>query len=87
MRLVYLAILSAVLAACAAYGDGGNSLGTMPNLLRMTQRTHEAFQGVVFDGAREPLGMPSFQTVLERDEVGLVHAYLVQQPRQATGGG
>lgn len=69
------------------HGDGGNSLGTMPNLLRMTQQTHEAFQSIVFDGAREPLGMPSFQTVLERDDVGLIHAYLVQQARQATGGG
>ena len=56
-------------------------------LLPPDRAAHMRIQGIVFDSARERLSMPSFQTVVERDEIGLIHAYVVQQARRATGGG
>ncbi len=59
------------------HGGGGNSEGAMPNLQRATNIVHRNFGAIVLEGSREAEGMPSYEGLLDEDDVTAIHAYLV----------
>ena len=48
-----------------------------PDLRRMNNAAHQAFDAIVLQGARRFRGMPQFDDVLDEEETGAIHAYLI----------
>ena len=76
------------------HGAEGGSEGSMPNLQRATDIVHRNFEDIVLGGSREPQGMPSYEGLLDSEQVRLIQAYIVSQAREtraadeeASGGG
>ncbi len=57
--------------------------GRPPNLLRMNESTHTAFEAIVLRGALRPLGMPQFDDVLTVKDVKAIHAAMIDLARTA----
>ena len=57
--------------------------GLLPDLRRMTPVTHSLFSEIVLHGAYEAKGMARWDDVLTQADVDAVHAYLIDQTRQA----
>jgi quinohemoprotein ethanol dehydrogenase len=60
-------------AICHANVDGGMT----PDLRRMSANTHASFNAIVLNGARRYRGMPQWDDVLNEDEAGAIHDYLI----------
>lgn len=67
------------------HGGGGASGAAMPNLLASSQATHDIFLDIVLGGAREPLGMPSFASRLDEEQVRSIQAWLLSRSPGAGG--
>jgi len=57
--------------------------GAVPDLRRSTPETHAEFEAIVRTGIRRGLGMPSFETDLNPDQVRWIEGYVLEQARQA----
>ena len=58
--------------------------GSIPDLRRANEATHATFEQIMLGGARRTLGMPSFAKDLSSDQVRMIHAYVLEQARQAS---
>jgi PQQ-dependent dehydrogenase (methanol/ethanol family) len=65
------------------HGGGAVSSGVLPDLRYMTEETHAIFEGIVRGGAYASRGMVSFAHVLEPEQSGAVHAYLIKRAHDA----
>jgi len=54
----------------------------MPNLQRATDIVHRNFEDIVLGGSREPQGMPSYEGLLDAEQLRLIQAYVVSQARE-----
>jgi len=54
-----------------------------PDLRRMSQATHDAFQVIVGGGALKGAGMPGWADVMTPDQIDAIHAYLISISRAA----
>lgn len=50
-----------------------------PDLRRMQPEVHKAFDAIVLNGQRVPLGMPRWDDLLSADESAKIHAWLIDQ--------
>jgi len=53
--------------------------GLLPDLRRLSAAKHAIFPDIVLKGAFTPLGMGRFDDVLSLDDVGAIHAFLIDQ--------
>jgi len=53
------------------------------NLTYMTQATHENFDSILLDGLYLPMGMPRWDDTFSSDDVKAIHAFLIQNQRNA----
>jgi quinohemoprotein ethanol dehydrogenase len=63
--------------------------GPLPDLRYASKETLEGIQGIVLGGKRATMGMPSFQKVLNSEQVQAIQAYIVARARDGaspTGG-
>ncbi len=49
----------------------------------MSPGIHSAFNQIVLDGLKRDAGMPAWGDVLSKDDADAIHAYLIDQSRQA----
>ena len=68
------------------HGFAAVSGGIVPDLRRSTAETHAIFEQIVLGGAREPLGMPRFDDVLDSEDVRLIQAYVLRRALESAGG-
>jgi len=54
-----------------------------PDLRKLSPGLNAAFKDIVLKGASAPLGMESFADILSEADVDAIHAYLIDQDRQA----
>ena len=59
------------------------SSGVLPDLRYMTEETHAIFEGIVRGGAYASKGMVSFAHVLDSEQSGAIHAYLIKRAHDA----
>lgn len=57
--------------------------GILPDLRYATAQVHEQFDAIVRGGARAVLGMPSFETQLNADQVRAIQAYVLERARES----
>jgi len=60
------------------HGINAVSGGLVPDLRRLSADTHKQFPAILM-GARQGKGMPSYAGVLDMDDVGLIHDYLIKR--------
>ena len=65
------------------HGPAGIAGGSIRDLRHASAATHATFEDIVLRGARQPLGMPSFEGLLSRDEVRLIQQYLLHRAEEA----
>jgi quinohemoprotein ethanol dehydrogenase len=53
--------------------------GAMPDLRYASKQVHDQFQAIVLSGARSAAGMPSFQKILNSDQVRDIQAYVLSR--------
>ncbi len=53
--------------------------GPLPDLRYATKEVHEQFINIVLEGARAPLGMPSFKDLLQAEQVTAIQAYILSR--------
>ena len=53
----------------------------LPDLRRMNEGTHEAFEQIVLEGLLLPNGMPRWDDVLDEDQAKAIHAFLIDQQK------
>jgi quinohemoprotein ethanol dehydrogenase len=68
------------------HGIDAVSGGITPDLRRMSGEVHQQLVSIVLDGAREPLGMPRFDDVLNEDDVSLIQGYIINRAKESAGG-
>jgi len=51
----------------------------LPDLRRMSKGTHEVFEQIVLGGMLLDNGMPRFNDLLTREQVGAIHAFLIDE--------
>jgi PQQ-dependent dehydrogenase (methanol/ethanol family) len=67
-------------AHCAVcHGPGASGSGVLPDLRRMQEETHAAFDAIVLRGAFAGKGMVGFSHVLDEAGAAAIHAYLIRQ--------
>lgn len=54
-----------------------NDYGLTPDLRRMNEATHGAFNAIVLYGARRPRGMPQWDDVLDVEQTEAIHSFLI----------
>jgi len=54
----------------------------VPNLLRMNEGTHAAFDRIVLEGLLLSNGMPRWDDLLDAEETRAIHAYLIDEQRK-----
>ncbi len=59
--------------------------GPMPDLRYASKATLEGIEGIVLGGKRAAMGMPSFQKILNADQVRAIQAYIVSRARESAG--
>jgi PQQ-dependent dehydrogenase (methanol/ethanol family) len=68
------------------HGIDAVSGGITPDLRRTSPQVHEQINDIVLGGAREALGMPRFDDVLDEQDVRLIQGYVLQRARDSAGG-
>ena len=61
------------------HGFGVVSSSGVPDLRYASAATHHQFESIVLGGARQQLGMPSFQDALKPDQVRAIEAYILSR--------
>jgi quinohemoprotein ethanol dehydrogenase len=56
--------------------------GLTPDLTRLPNEVHSAFNDIVLKGALAPMGMGRFDDLVTKADVEAIHAYLIDQQRQ-----
>jgi len=51
----------------------------MPDLRYATKAVHAQFEAIVLGGTRSSLGMPSFQKILNTDQVRAIQTYVLSR--------
>jgi len=59
--------------------------GPMPDLRYASKETLEGIEGIVLGGKRAAMGMPSFQKILNAEQVRAIQAYIVSRARESAG--
>jgi quinohemoprotein ethanol dehydrogenase len=59
--------------------------GPMPDLRYASKETLEGIEGIVLGGKRATMGMPSFQKILNAEQVRAIQAYIVSRARESAG--
>jgi quinohemoprotein ethanol dehydrogenase len=54
-----------------------------PDLRKMPPEVHDIFNDILLQGAFAPMGMESFDDILNKNDVEAIHAYLIDQSWQA----
>ncbi len=57
--------------------------GPLPDLRYSSKEVLEGIEGIVLGGSRAQLGMPSFQKILNHDQVLAIQAYIVSRARES----
>lgn len=70
-------------AECATCHGLNAVAGPLPDLRYASKAVHDQFEAIVLGGARAPLGMPSFQKILNESQVQSIHAYIVSRARES----
>jgi len=70
---------------CAGCHGGKAIAGPLPDLRYASAQTLEGIQAIVLGGARASRGMPSFQKILNADQVKAIQAYIVARAREDAG--
>ena len=74
---------SLLYAANCAGCHGLNAVaGPLPDLRYSTKAVHDAFEAIVIEGERQPLGMPSFEGILTPDQARAIQAYILSRARE-----
>jgi PQQ-dependent dehydrogenase (methanol/ethanol family) len=60
--------------------------GITPDLRRTSAAVHAQIAEIVLRGAREPLGMPRFDDVLNEEDVRLIQGYILVRAHESAGG-
>lgn len=60
------------------HGINAISGGIVPDLRYLTSGTHQQFNLIV-KGLRSPKGMPSFHDILDDEQIGLIHNYVIKR--------
>jgi quinohemoprotein ethanol dehydrogenase len=68
---------------CAGCHGGKAIAGPLPDLRYASKETLEGIQAIVLGGARASRGMPSFQKILNADQVKAIQAYIVARAKQS----
>jgi quinohemoprotein ethanol dehydrogenase len=64
---------------CASCHGTDAVAGAMPDLRYATKAVHAQFEAIVMGGARSSLGMPSFQKILNTEQVRAIQAYVLSR--------
>jgi quinohemoprotein ethanol dehydrogenase len=67
---------------CAGCHGGRAIAGPLPDLRYSRKETLEDIEGIVLDGKRASLGMPSFRKILNASQVRAIQAYIVARARE-----
>ena len=59
--------------------------GSLPDLRYMSAAVHARFEDIVLSGAREALGMPRFDDLLEAEQVHAIQQYVLSRAHEAAG--
>ena len=57
--------------------------GPLPDLRYASKETLEGIEGIVLGGKRATMGMPSFQKILNAEQVRAIQAYIVSRARES----
>ena len=63
------------------HGARAISSGIIPDLRMMSETTHNNFELIVLSGTREPLGMPNFDDLLNKNDINFIYQYLIHRSR------
>jgi hypothetical protein len=61
------------------HGVGVVSSSGVPDLRYSSAATHHAFESIVWEGAYQQMGMPSFKDALKPDQVRAIEAYVLSR--------
>ena len=64
---------------CASCHGTDAVAGAMPDLRYATKAVHAQFEAIVLGGTRSSLGMPSFQKILNTDQVRAIQTYVLSR--------
>jgi len=67
---------------CAGCHGSKAVAGPLPDLRYASKETLEGIEGIVLGGKRAALGMPSFQKILNAEQVRAIQAYIVARARE-----
>jgi quinohemoprotein ethanol dehydrogenase len=59
--------------------------GPLPDLRYASKETLQGIEGIVLGGKRAAMGMPSFQKILNFEQVLAIQAYIVARAREGAG--
>jgi mono/diheme cytochrome c family protein len=62
---------------CSACHGVNAIAAQLPDLRYATAEVHETLESFVLEGAREPLGMPSFKELLTPEQLKMIQAYVL----------
>jgi quinohemoprotein ethanol dehydrogenase len=68
---------------CAGCHGVNAVAGPLPDLRYATKETHQEFEDIVLGGNRAQLGMPSFQKILNAQQVRAIQAYILSRAHQS----
>jgi len=68
---------------CAPCHGVNAEAGPVPDLRYATKQTHEEFDGILLNGDRAALGMPSFKKIFTPDQVHAIQAYILSRARES----
>ena len=68
---------------CAGCHGGKAVAGPLPDLRYASTQTLEGIEDIVLGGKRAALGMPSFQKILNAEQVRAIRAYIVARARES----
>lgn len=72
---------------CAGCHGSKAIAGPLPDLRYASKETLEGIEGIVLGGKRAALGMPSFQKILNAEQVRAIQAYIVARAREGAKAG
>jgi quinohemoprotein ethanol dehydrogenase len=72
-------------ASTCAQCHGQLAIGGVKDLRHMDAATHAAFNDIVLKGLRVDKGMASFASLLTKDDVDAIHAYVISRANEDWG--
>jgi quinohemoprotein ethanol dehydrogenase len=71
---------------CAGCHGGNAVAGPLPDLRYASTQTLAGIEDIVLGGKRAAAGMPSFQKILNAEQVHAIQAYIVSRAREGAAG-